>query len=79
MLTMPFPSLEDSDLIVLGYGLDMSIFKVPLSIPLVITKIQGLEYNSSEQQCSLMCYRLNCVSLKFIYVEVPTPSVTVWR
>ena len=55
MLTMPFPSVEDSDLIVLGYGLDMSIFKVPLSIPLVITKIQGLEYNSSEQINAVLC------------------------
>lgn len=41
---MPFPDLEASDVIFLGYGLDMSIIKVPLSSLLVITKIQGLEY-----------------------------------
>lgn len=52
---MPFPTLEDSDLIVLGYGLNMSICKVPLSIPLVITKIQELEYNSSEQLNAVLC------------------------
>ena len=41
---MSFPGLEASDVIVLEYSLDMSIIKVPLSILLVITKIQGLEY-----------------------------------
>ena len=38
---MPFPGVEASNVIVLGYGLDMSIIKVLLSIFLVITKIQG--------------------------------------
>lgn len=41
---MPFRGLEASDAIFLGYGLDMSILKVPLSSRLVITKIQGMEY-----------------------------------
>ena len=38
---MPFPGLEASDAIFLGFGLDMSIIKVPLSSLLVITRSKG--------------------------------------